>query len=126
MRWHIAAALCLTVVAATGCNALSSLLPEGKKMNYKSAGKLPPLEIPPDLTSPGSDERFIVPDISPSGSATFSAYNAERNKTPNPAGAAILPSLEEGGVRMGARAAALAGGKGRTGGDLAGSERVLA
>ena len=101
MRWPKAAALCLTVAMATGCNGLPNLLPEGKKMNYKSAGKLPPLEIPPDLTSPGSDERFIVPDINPSGSATFSAYNAERNKTPNPTGAAsILPSLEEGGVRM--------------------------
>ena len=100
MRWPKAAALCLTVAMATGCNGLPNLLPEGKKMNYKSAGKLPPLEIPPDLTSPGSDERFVVPDISPSGSATFSAYNAERNKTPNPTGASILPSLEEGGVRM--------------------------
>ena len=100
MRWPIAAALCLIVVTVTGCNVFSDLLPEHKKINYKSAGKLPPLEIPPDLTSPGSDERYIVPDISPTGTATFSAYNAERNKTPNPAGASILPSLEEGGVRM--------------------------
>ena len=100
MRWRIAAALCLTVVTATGCSGLTNLLPEGKKINYKSAGKLPPLEIPPDLTAPGSDERYTVPDISPTGSATFSAYNAERNKTPNPSGGAILPSLEEGGVRM--------------------------
>jgi outer membrane protein assembly factor BamC len=100
MRWPIAAALCLVVVAATGCNVLSDLLPEHKKINYKSAGKLPPLEIPPDLTSPGSDERYVVPDISPTGSATFSAYNAERNKHPNPSSATVLPSLEEGGVRM--------------------------
>jgi outer membrane protein assembly factor BamC len=99
-RLRIAAALCLTVVTATGCSGLTNLLPEGKKISYKSAGKLPPLEIPPDLTAPGSDERYTVPDISPTGSATFSAYNAERNKTPNPSGAAILPSLEEGGVRM--------------------------
>jgi outer membrane protein assembly factor BamC len=100
MRWRTAIALCLTVVTATGCSGLPNLWPEAKKINYKSAGKLPPLEIPPDLTSPGSDERYTVPDISPTGSATFSAYNAERNKTPNPGGTPVLPSLEEGGVRM--------------------------
>jgi uncharacterized lipoprotein len=42
-----------------------------EKIDYKSAGKLPPLEIPPDLTSPNRDERYAVPDISPRGSATY-------------------------------------------------------
>jgi outer membrane protein assembly factor BamC len=97
MKWRILVALCLVVTVA-GCN----LLPEAKKMNYKSAGKLPPLEVPPDLTAPGSDERYIVPDINPSGSATFSAYDKERNKVSgaNTGGAFILPSAEEGGVHM--------------------------
>lgn len=97
MKWRIVVALCLAVAVA-GCN----LLPEAKKMNYKSAGKLPPLEIPPDLTAPSSDERYVVPDINPSGSATFSTYNKERDKLSgaNTGGAFVLPSLEEGGVRM--------------------------
>jgi outer membrane protein assembly factor BamC len=97
MKWRIGVALCLAVAVA-GCN----LLPEAKKMNYKSAGKLPPLEIPPDLTAPSSDERYVVPDINPSGSATFSTYNKERDKLAgaNTGGAFVLPSLEEGGVRM--------------------------
>ncbi|MBA4141778.1 MAG: outer membrane protein assembly factor BamC [Nitrosospira sp.] len=95
MKWRIVVALCLAVMA-TGCN----LLPEGKKINYKSAGKLPPLEIPPDLTAPGSDDRYLVPDISPSGSATFSAYSQERNKNPTSSGATVLPTLDEAGVRM--------------------------
>jgi len=77
-----------------------NLLPEAKKMNYKSAGKLPPLEIPPDLTSPGSDERYVVPDISPSGTATFSAYDKDRTKQAGVEGSSVLPGVEEAGVRM--------------------------
>lgn len=59
-----------------GCGSTSLL--EGKKIDYKSAGKLPPLEIPPDLTSPTADNRFAVPDANPQGSATFSVYDKER------------------------------------------------
>jgi outer membrane protein assembly factor BamC len=56
----------------SGCN----LMPESKKIDYKSSGKLPPLEIPPDLTMPQTDDRFAVPDSSASGSATFSTYRS--------------------------------------------------
>jgi outer membrane protein assembly factor BamC len=94
LRWRVVIALCLAVGMA-GCH----LLPEGKKIDYKSAGKLPPLEVPPDLTAPGTDERFVVPDINPSGSATFSAYNKERNK-PLAGGTSVLPMSEEAGVRL--------------------------
>jgi outer membrane protein assembly factor BamC len=34
--------------AAAGCQTTTDIL-EGKKVDYKSAGSLPPLEIPPDL-----------------------------------------------------------------------------
>lgn len=61
-----------------GCGG--SILPESKKIEYKSAGKLPPLEIPPDLTQQSRDERYVVPDVSSSkGSATYSAYSSERS-----------------------------------------------
>jgi outer membrane protein assembly factor BamC len=61
-----------------GCGG--SILPESKKIEYKSAGKLPPLEIPPDLTQQSRDERYVVPDVSSSkGSATYSAYSIERS-----------------------------------------------
>jgi len=64
-------ALMLAVTLA-GCSG--SILPESKKIEYKSAGKLPPLEIPPDLTQQSRDERYVVPDVSSSkGSATYSA-----------------------------------------------------
>jgi outer membrane protein assembly factor BamC len=101
MKSQIMAALCLAAAVA-GCSVFSDVLPEAKKINYKSAGKLPPLEIPPDLTAPGSDERYHVPDISPTGVATFSSYNKERSKTAGitTGGASILPSMDEAGVRM--------------------------
>ncbi len=98
MKCRVVVALCLAVNLA-GCQ-LMSLLPEAKKMNYKSAGKLPPLEVPPDLTAPGSDERYVVPDINPSGSATFSAYNKDRTKQAAVGGSTVLPALDEAGVRV--------------------------
>jgi outer membrane protein assembly factor BamC len=71
-------ALLLLVGVLAGCGG--NILPESKKIEYKSAGKLPPLEIPPDLTQQSRDERYVVPDVSASkGSATFSAYSSERS-----------------------------------------------
>ncbi len=68
--------LLISVLAGCGGN----ILPESKKIEYKSAGKLPPLEIPPDLTQQSRDERYVVPDVSSSkGAATYSAYSAERS-----------------------------------------------
>ncbi len=55
---------------------------ETKKIDYKTASKsqVPTLEIPPDLTSPTRDDRYAVPDTGGGkGSATYSAYNAERS-----------------------------------------------
>lgn len=71
-----------------GCS--SSFL-EGKKIDYKSAGKVPPLEVPPDLTAPVSDNKFVVPDVSPQGSATFSSYNRERVAQPQAGSTDLLP-----------------------------------
>jgi outer membrane protein assembly factor BamC len=71
-------ALLLLVGVLSACGG--NILPESKKIEYKSAGKLPPLEIPPDLTQQSRDERYVVPDVSASkGSATFSAYSSERS-----------------------------------------------
>jgi outer membrane protein assembly factor BamC len=70
-------AVVLLIGLLAGCSG--NILPESKKIEYKSAGKLPPLEIPPDLTQQSRDERYAVPDVSASkGSATYSAYSSER------------------------------------------------
>jgi len=68
---------------------------ESKKVDYKSAGKLPTLEVPPDLTRPGRDDRYAMPDSNPSGTATFSQYNAERQGVQSSASSAVLPTSDK-------------------------------
>jgi outer membrane protein assembly factor BamC len=81
----------LTAVAAvvvSGCASDSGI-------DYKKAGTLPPLEVPPDLTAPARDNRYAVPETTRS-SATLSGYQAERRDQPaRAAGAAnVLPEVE--------------------------------
>ena len=65
-------------VGLTACSSSSGLL-EGKKIDYKSARAVSnTLEVPPDLTAPTRDDRYAVPDISPRGVATYSAYEGDR------------------------------------------------
>lgn len=55
MKWRKVTipSLVLTLsLASTGCKMID-LFPETKTIDYKSAGKLPPLEIPPDLIQTG-------------------------------------------------------------------------
>ena len=83
--------LLLPVVLLAACGSL----PESKKVEYKSAGKLPPLELPPDLTAPSRDERYAVPDIGTRSSATFSAYTVERSGVSRASTSAdVLPAVE--------------------------------
>jgi outer membrane protein assembly factor BamC len=42
---------------------------EGSKIDYKSAGKAPSLEVPPDLTQLSRDSRYVVPGSSVSANA---------------------------------------------------------
>lgn len=84
-------ALIALALAASGCTLL-----EGKKIDYKSSGSLPTLEVPPDLVLPSGDNRFAVPDTSPKGSATFSAYDRERVGKPQASGSQVLlPAVEK-------------------------------
>jgi outer membrane protein assembly factor BamC len=73
----------------------------GKKdEEFKSASRpSKPLEVPPELTAPGSDDRFTIPD--PRAQTTYSTYQ-QRTTTSAPAAApvntAVLPKIE--GARM--------------------------
>ena len=77
---------------AAGCSTFDGLL-ETRKVDYKTAGRLPPLEIPPDLTRPATDDRFSVPDINPTGSATYSAYSKDRTEKRAVTNPDILPNV---------------------------------
>jgi len=67
--------LCSALIALTGCSVLAS---DGKRIDYGAQAKqLPSLEVPPDLTVPGSDDRFRIPQSDGSASATYSDYSKE-------------------------------------------------
>ena len=83
--------LSLLVLALSGC----SLMPDSKKIEYKSAGKAPTLEVPPDLSQVTRDDRFLVPDAGGKGSATFSAYSADRSSGASAQNTAVLPQVDK-------------------------------
>ncbi len=83
--------LSLLAVAMAGC----SVLPDSRKIEYKSAGKAPTLEVPPDLSQIAKDDRFLVPDVAGKGSATFSAYSADRTPAAQAENATVLPKVDK-------------------------------
>ena len=86
------AAVAVAVVTMAGCGGASYF--DSTKVEYKTSSKLPPLDIPPDLTAPARDERHEIPDANPTGTATFSAYSAERTGAPKPGATGILPDVD--------------------------------
>ncbi|MBS0484838.1 MAG: outer membrane protein assembly factor BamC [Proteobacteria bacterium] len=93
MQWRKVAIPSLVVtlsLTTTGCKMID-LFPDTKTIDYKSAGKLPPLEIPPDLIQPAIDERYSIPEGS-SGSTTFSSYSSERGGQQKNATTSLIPA----------------------------------
>lgn len=87
------AAVAVAAVALAGCGGAAFF--DSTKADYKSATKLPPLDLPPELTTPARDERHEIPEINPTGTATFSAYNAERTGPPKAGSTGILPNVDK-------------------------------
>lgn len=81
------------VLTLSACS-LDSVLPE-KRIDYKKARTGNTLEVPPDLTQPGRDDTMAVPDISPSGTATYSDYTGERPNVHTVAGSQVLPQQDD-------------------------------
>jgi outer membrane protein assembly factor BamC len=92
-----AAAAALIALAVAGCGTTDGLLDGGSRIEYKSAQKLPPLDVPPDLTAPGRDSRYDVPE-SGRGATTLSGYQAGRAQQPRAGTESLLPAVE--GVRV--------------------------
>ena len=94
MRKLFAATAATAAMAVlSGCSWMS-----GSAVDYKSAGTLPPLEVPPDLTSPQRDNRYAIPESARS-SATLSGYEAQRRDPARGVQAAsgapaVLPEIE--------------------------------
>jgi outer membrane protein assembly factor BamC len=83
----------VAVSVFAACMLAACGMTSGPGIDYKSAGKAPPLDIPPDLTRPGRDDRYNVPDggASSPGTATLSTYTAERGALPRPGSTDLLP-----------------------------------
>ena len=65
-------ALPLSLLVLAGCGAMNI---EGKRVDYKSATlKVPALEVPPDLTAPGTEDRYSIPDGGEGAVASYSDY----------------------------------------------------
>lgn len=80
----------LVIVIAAGCSSTKG----GRKIDYESAQTLPPLEIPPDLSSLPPDTQSSGVALPP-GSATYSEFEAEQKKRgTGPQVAGLLPQFE--------------------------------
>ncbi|OGA23497.1 MAG: hypothetical protein A3H34_01270 [Betaproteobacteria bacterium RIFCSPLOWO2_02_FULL_67_19] len=87
-------ALAMAALAMLGACSTATDILDGRKIDYKSAGALPPLEIPPDLTTPTRDNRYIVPETG-KGAATLSGFEAERAQQAKLGGSTtVLPAVE--------------------------------
>lgn len=70
----------LALAGLAGCSSVSSLL-EPDHVEYKSAGKAPSLEVPPDLTQLQRDNRYAIPEAT-RGMATASGYTLQQGVRP--------------------------------------------
>jgi outer membrane protein assembly factor BamC len=83
----------LAALVLAACSSMPKI--ESDRIDYKSqGGKLAPLEVPPDLTKPGVDDRFAVPDVNSPSQATMSDYTKDRVGRPLASKSTVLPSQE--------------------------------
>jgi outer membrane protein assembly factor BamC len=77
LRRRVAAAIGAAALAALlgGCESLTTSL--GKKIDYKSSSAAPALEIPPDLTTPAYDDRYLASTASAAAAARTAGKPSE-------------------------------------------------
>ena len=73
MNTRLRIALLALVASLAACSAL-----ESDKIDYKSAGKAPTLEVPPDLTQLSRDNRYAIPG----GAVSANSYQAGISNAP--------------------------------------------
>jgi outer membrane protein assembly factor BamC len=83
--------LLLAALPLAGCQTVSNIF-EGGRADHRNAGRLPPLEVPPDLTRPAQGDRFHVPEL---GTATtLSEFDRKRQAKPQAGEGAVLPVVD--------------------------------
>ena len=90
-------------MSVSGCALYNVAAGNSKnELEYETViDKTPPLDVPPDLTGPATEGRYIVPDLKPTESKTYSAYSKERADGKNGVNTRLLPeNSDESMVRM--------------------------
>ena len=101
MTTRFKSAVCFGMVLVAAALAGCSYLPESKKIDYGTAAKAPPLDIPPDLTRPSNSTQFSAPNVATTGTAVFSQVNAKNQAAQNQkADDSILPESSRGVARI--------------------------
>jgi len=77
-----------TVLLVAGCSSLA----DRNKVDYQSAKRLPPLDVPPDLAVPRANERYDLPG---QDGATYSDYTRERAGARESSRETVLPEEED-------------------------------
>jgi len=83
---------CVVALAVvTGCQSFK----DKRKIDYKTTRTLPPLEVPPDLSSLPEDRKTPTP-VAPTATATYSEYTGGKSSQPiTVAGSEVLPEHPE-------------------------------
>ncbi len=68
-------AIAATITVLAGCDTMTTSI--GKKIDYKSSGTAPALEIPPDLAAPTYDDRYQVATASGQAAAKATGKTTE-------------------------------------------------
>jgi outer membrane protein assembly factor BamC len=81
----------MALVVISGCQSYK----EKRKIEYKTTRTLPPLEVPPDLSTLPQDKK-AVPVNPTTSTATYSEYVGDKSTQPAAAiGSAVLPEIPE-------------------------------
>jgi len=82
------------MLALAGCGSVSL---EGKRVDYRSKAsttRLPPLEVPPDLTAPGGENRYTIPENGVGAVASYSDFAKGSGSAPVQAAIPVLPEVK--------------------------------
>ena len=88
----VVSAILAPLIGLAGCSWLPTSSPDYRTQGQNT--KIRSLEVPPDLTRPIGDDRFLVPDPK---TTTYSQYTRERSGqagVPVSSGSAVLPKFE--------------------------------